>query len=152
MSDLNCISPFYSFNFSAFQLMKKRLYMACMLFVLLVSNKAKSQTVDSVFAYVCASGIQYPEIVMKQIILETGWLKTTYLMKRHNLFAFRYQRSYMRFPTWQASIDYYKQWQSKSLKTTDKDYYSFLVRIRYAASPVYIQTLKKIRFTKHCTQ
>lgn len=150
MSELNCISPFYSIEFSPFPLLKKRL-MVCVLFVILGSNSAKSQTVDSVFAYVCESGIQYPEIVMKQVMLETGWLKAPYLMKRHNLFAFRYQRSYMRFSSWQKSIDYYKTWQDKCLRKTDKDYYSFLVRVKYAASPVYIQTLKKIHFNKHCT-
>jgi hypothetical protein len=83
-------------------------------FVLLSSHDfgvAQSRlNVDSVFKYICKSGIKHPEIVIKQAVLETGWFKSPFLMSRNNIFAFR-TKKYLRFENWKACVDYYKNWQ-----------------------------------------
>ena len=99
---------------------------------------------DSVYAYILASDIKHPEIVLRQAILETGWFQSKHLMKRNNLFAFRSTKKYMWFNTWQQSIEYYKRWQLENYTNPDENYYSFLVRIKYARTPDYIKTLKRI--------
>lgn len=103
---------------------------------------------DSVYAYILASDIKHPEIVLKQAILETGWFTSKLLMKRNNLFAFRATKKYMRFDTWQQSIEYYKKWQLDNYTNPKENYYSFLRRKRYARHPDYIKTLKGIRLTR----
>lgn len=126
--------------------MMKPLRITLLTIWLIAAYTASAQTLDSVYAYIKESGIRYPEVVMRQAILETGWLKSPYLMKRNNLFGFRHRKTYMRFSTWQASVDYYKEWQNKHYTREGEDYYKFLQRIKYAQSSVYIATLKKIKF------
>lgn len=103
---------------------------------------------DNVFSEICSQHIQFPEIVMKQALLETGWFRNHYLMSRNNLFAFK-KVKYLDFITWQRSVEYYKEWQVKNLQESDNDYYLFLVRIKYA-SDGYIDHLKKIKWVKSC--
>ena len=103
---------------------------------------------DNVFSEICNQQIQFPEIVMTQALLETGWFRNHYLVSRNNLFAFK-KVKYLDFITWQRSIEYYKEWQLKNLKPSDKDYYLFLVRIKYA-SDGYIDHLKKIHWNQSC--
>jgi flagellum-specific peptidoglycan hydrolase FlgJ len=114
-------------------------------FCLFFFISSEAQLIDSVYTYIKESGIQHPRIVMKQAVLETGWFKSPYLMKRNNLFGFRYKKAYMKFDTWQKSVDYYKKWQAKYYKDPNEDYFTFLLRIKYAQSPTYIQTLKRIK-------
>jgi flagellum-specific peptidoglycan hydrolase FlgJ len=104
--------------------------------------------VDSVFNYICKSGIKHPEIVIKQAVLETGWFKSPFLMSRNNIFAFR-TKKYLRFDNWKACVDYYKNWQDRKYKDTTENYYDFLVRIKYA-TPEYPKHLKKIKLSKSC--
>ena len=99
---------------------------------------------DSVYAYILKSDIKHPEIVLKQAILETGWFQSKHLMRRNNLFAFRSTKKYMWFKTWQACIEYYKRWQNDNYTNPKENYYTFLLRIRYARHPDYIKTLKQI--------
>lgn len=116
-------------------------------------HSLKSQSklnVDSVFSYICKVGIQHPEIVIKQAILESGWFKAPFLMDRNNLFGFRY-KSYLRFNSWKESVEYYKKWQDKRYKNKNEDYYSFLIRIKYATSTQYLTNLKKIRYSNSCS-
>lgn len=113
----------------------------------------KSQTklnVDSVFSYICKVGIQHPEIVIKQAILESGWFRSPFLMSRNNLFGFR-AKNYLHFSSWKESVEYYKKWQDKRYKNTKEDYYSFLVRIKYATSSQYLTNLKKIKYSNSCS-
>ena len=103
---------------------------------------------ENVFLEICNQEIQFPQIVMTQALLETGWFRNHYLLSRNNLFAFK-KVKYLDFITWQRSIEYYKEWQLKNLKPSDKDYYSFLVRIKYA-SDGYVYHLKKIHWDQSC--
>ena len=121
--------------------------------VLLLPTFIKAQRgnplLDSVREYICEKGIKHPDIVMKQAILETGWLQSKYLMGRNNLFGFRVTKEYMRFKSWRHSVDYYKDWQDRKYKDPKEDYYKFLVRIHYAVKE-YPDNLKKVRYNKTC--
>ena len=103
---------------------------------------------DSVFAYIKACGIKHPEIVMQQCLLETGHLKSAYLLKRNNLFAFRITEEYMNFTNWKESVDYYKRWQDRHYKNENENYYSFLTRYKYSGSHNYVEVLKKVSIKK----
>ena len=103
---------------------------------------------DSVYAYILAANIKHPEVVLKQAILETGWFQSKHLMRRNNLFAFRATKKYMWFKTWQDCIEYYKRWQLDNYTNPKENYYSFLLRIRYARTPNYIKVLKHIKLTR----
>jgi len=105
---------------------------------------------DSVFEYVCFLKIKHPNIVMRQVILETGWLKSKYLMSKNNLFGFRH-KNYITYASWKECVDYYKKWQDKHYTNPNEDYYSFLVRKKFAVSN-YPPLLKKIRFDRTCPE
>ncbi|MFN5182136.1 MAG: glucosaminidase domain-containing protein [Bacteroidota bacterium] len=128
----------------------RSLFIYCLL---LASFGIKAQRgnplLDTVREYICEKGIKHPDIVMKQVILETGWLQSKYLMNRNNLFGFRVTKEYMRFKSWRHSVDYYKGWQDRKYKDPNEDYYKFLVRIHYAVKE-YPNNLKKIKYTKTC--
>lgn len=102
-----------------------------------------------VFLELCESGVKYPNVVMRQAILETGWFKSKYLMSRNNLFGFK-SNKYLRFNKWQDSVVYYKTWQDRKYDDTKYgDYYSFLTTIKYG-SPDYLSHLKKIKWEQEC--
>ena len=90
--------------------------------------------------------VKHPDIVLKQAILETGWFKSEYCVKRHNLFGFydSKNKTYMTFNTWQESVIYYKNWQDKRYK--GGDYYQFLSNIGYTykGDTMYSHYLKQI--------
>ena len=102
-----------------------------------------------VFSEICKSGIREPQTVMRQALLETGNFRSGFLMQSNNLFGFRAQR-YLQFGSWQDSVRYYRDWQARHHKPSDKTYYAFLSRIRYGA-PTYSQHLRKISWDHDCT-
>jgi hypothetical protein len=121
-----------------------------LLFILRFSEAQRGNPLlDTIREYICEKQIKHPDIVMKQVILETGWLQSKYLMSRNNILAFRYTKEYMRFKSWRACVDYYKSWQDRKYKNPKEDYYKFLVRINYAVKS-YPDHLKKIRYNKTC--
>lgn len=101
-------------------------------------------TPENVFDQLEKFGIQHPEIVLRQSILETGWYECTSCSLEHNnIFGFRYKKKYIEFDNWVEAVKYYKQWQDKRYK--GGDYYGFLKSIGYATSPTYISKLKSIK-------
>ncbi len=103
---------------------------------------------DSIFKYICASQILHKDIVIKQVIWETGWLKGKFLMSKNNLFGFR-AKQYLSFSSWQESVDYYQNWQKTHYLDPTEDYYKFLVRMKFSNSN-YPAHLKSIRYTATC--
>lgn len=104
--------------------------------------------IENVWKQLLKDSIQHPQIVMRQIIQETGWLKSNLCKTHNNLFGFRTDKGYLKFDSWQESIAYYKRWQQCRYK--GGDYYQFLVRIKYAGDPEYINRLKKIKLPSYC--
>lgn len=131
---------------------KKYQVIGAMCFILLTHNsfgqKKNLALIDSVACYLCASDIAHKDIVMKQVILESGWCSSEFLMSRNNLFGFR-AKKYLRFDTWQKSVDYYSSWQKKRYTQSNEDYFQFLDRIKYGASG-YSAKLKKVSYDLKC--
>jgi hypothetical protein len=96
-------------------------------------------TYDNIRSQMTENGLKHPEILMKQIKLETGNLKR---IKGNNLFGFR-KDDYLSFDTWVDCIKFAKVWQDKRYK--GGNYYAFLVKINYAEDSLYIEKLKRIR-------
>ena len=124
-----------------------------------VKGEAKTKTgplgqidqtlIAKVFDEICMNEIQEPQFVMRQAILETGWLRSPYLMRRNNLFGFK-KVKYLNFSNWQDSVAYYKGWQIKNPQLAGENYEQFLVRIKYG-SPSYLSALKTIQWNKSCS-
>jgi len=105
--------------------------------------------IDSVFNYICEKNIQYADIVIKQSILETGWMRGKFLMLKNNLFGFKNRKHYLKFNNWKESVDFYKGWQDRNYKNNEESYYKFLRRIKYGRK-YYISLLKKIKYDRVC--
>lgn len=100
-------------------------------------------TIENVYRELLTQEIEQPDIVIRQVIAETRWLKCRNCsLKFNNLFGFLTKSGYMEFDNWKESVRYYKEWQNKLYK--GGDYYSFLSRVGYATAPNYILLLKQI--------
>jgi flagellum-specific peptidoglycan hydrolase FlgJ len=98
---------------------------------------------ENVSLYLKALDVKFDSIVIRQAILETGWLESNACKNKHNLFGFTYRKKLMKFKHWKESIRYYANWQFR--KYTGGDYYQFLQDIGYAEDPDYISKLKSIK-------
>lgn len=116
-----------------------------------VWNTAKGQTPYEVYRECVAQGIEHPDIVTKQSILETGWYKCEQCALRYNnIFGFRLGYTateenplgYLKFDHWKDCVKYYAKWQRKWYN--GESYYKFLENIGYATSETYISKLKSI--------
>lgn len=113
---------------------------------LMFSNKASGQTLKEVKKYMDEIGVEKTEIVIKQVIEETGWLKCVNCsMDKNNLFGFRYKKKYLQFDNWKAGCDYLKRWQVRK-GYNGGNYYEFLARIGWATNPNYIKNIKSINY------
>ena len=91
-----------------------------------------------------AQGIEYPEIVMAQAILETGHFKSNACVNRNNLFGLRCgDGTYMYFNHWTDCVEAYKCY-IQDWKEIPKDYFSYLDSLGYAEDSLYIPKLKQI--------
>jgi flagellum-specific peptidoglycan hydrolase FlgJ len=103
-----------------------------------------AQTLDSVRTYINDSNLQHKDDVLAQAVLETGWFGcSSCSMDKNNLFGWFYKGKYLKFDTWQKSIDYYVWWQRIHYK--GGDYHSFLKRIGFATAKNYSREIKKIK-------
>ncbi len=132
-------------------LIKKHLsFVLLFVFLILVSagltaqQHPKTPSVQEVYTYIVCSDIKFPDIVLRQAIWETGWFKSKHMIHKNNLFGFRHSKKYMDFKSWQECINYYKGWQLRKYTREGEDYYDFLIRIKYAQSKKYIESLKSL--------
>lgn len=130
--------------------MKKRILL--MSITTLIYITGLGQNIDSVINYINTTDIKHKDIVVKQVKLETGNLKCTDCSRDvNNIFGFYYKKQYIKFDSWQDSVDYYSRWQTKWYK--EGNYYEFLDCIwkhkdgrcaRYAEDKDYTTILKTI--------
>src|ERR1035437_7007732 len=82
--------------------------------------------------------INSPDIVIKQIILETENCKcNNCCLDNNNLIGFTHNgKYYLYFNNWKSCIKYLKEYQLKYLHK-DENYYLFLKRIRWARDEQY---------------
>jgi uncharacterized FlgJ-related protein len=90
--------------------------------------------------------VKHPEIVLQQAIWETGWFKSDVCKDYNNLFGFKTDKGYLKFDTWQESIQYYKNWQDR--KYDSGNYYQFLMDLPYSGDSLYDTHLKSIHVNK----
>ncbi|MCB9196467.1 MAG: glucosaminidase domain-containing protein [Flavobacteriales bacterium] len=101
-------------------------------------------TPENVYNQLEKFGVEHPEIVLRQSILETGWFECKSCSLQHNnIFGFRYKKKYIEFDNWVEAVKYYKHWQDE--RYNGGDYYHFLKSVGYATSPTYISKLKSIK-------
>lgn len=105
--------------------------------------KSSELTPKNVKEYIHLIGIEHPNKVYRQFILETGRGKSYVCRTYNNLFGFRNNDGYMRYKHWTESIESYKRFQLK--KYRGGDYYRFLVNVGYAEDSAYICKLKMIK-------
>lgn len=84
--------------------------------------------------------VQYPDIVLRQSALESGWFTSLAWKTKNNPFGFRYKGEYLMFNNWHCAIIYMKDWQNKYYK--GGDYFQFLQASGYAEDTNYVETLK----------
>lgn len=116
--------------------------------VILFQSSSPAPSPDSVYAEIVRNGLQHPEIVLAQAILETGWFKCNGCsLNSNNLFGLYDSRckEYFYYENWKESIKGYKRGiQYKYDPSKHKDYYHFLKDVGYASDPYYIDKVKKI--------
>lgn len=90
-------------------------------------------------------GIQYPQIVYAQALIETGHFKSKLCTQYNNLFGLYNSRtrSYYRFDNWWDSVIAYRDKVQYKYKG-NTDYYTFLVNLPYATDPNYIRKIKQL--------
>jgi len=112
-------------------------------FGILIGLISSTPTPEAVYDYCIEQGIQEPEVVTAQAILETGWFDCEYCsLDGNNIFGFWYNDKYLNFDNWQGSVEYYKTWQDRRYK--GGDYYTFLKDVGYATDTEYVIKLKQI--------
>ena len=119
------------------------LYWLLFIAFLVISKLATSQPDTTGFKAMVYKHCKHPEIVMAQAVLESGNFKCNNCSwDYNNPFGFFWRGEYKKWDSWQQSIIYYRNWQSKLYK--GGDYYEFLKRVGYAEDPNYINKLKQI--------
>jgi hypothetical protein len=106
-----------------------------------------SQDTTGVREMIEAYGIEHPDIVMRQLCLESHYLDNNWKdgsswICCNNPFGFFYKGSYLEFDNLEHAIEYYKWWQNKLYH--GGDYYLFLERIGFATAEKYSSTLKSL--------
>lgn len=114
-----------------------------------------SPTEEDIYNYLVLCDIQHPEVVMKQIKLETGYFTSRIYKDQNNLFGLKY--AYNRpttaydknskngsaiYHSWKHSVIDYYLYQNKYYK--GGDYYSFLAK-SYAQDTMYVRKLRLIK-------
>ena len=100
---------------------------------------------ENLYNELVAQGVDFPEIVTAQAILETGHFKSYACLQQNNLFGLRDNKGkYMSFPHWTDAVAAYKKYIQRYNHPVPEDYYAYLQELGYAEDPQYIDKLKQI--------
>lgn len=107
----------------------------------LTSTNPENDLIDVLNYY----GVQHPDIVYAQAILETGYFNSRVYREYNNLFGLYNSRTkdYYKFNHWVESVIAYLEYIQYKYKSPG-DYYEFLDSIGYAEDPNYTNKLKRI--------
>ena len=92
---------------------------------------------------------KFPDIVLKQAILESANFESRFWKDRYNCFGFQIYKGWLKdyqvlhFKSPEECVKYYSAWQKRKYK--HGNYYEFLKRIGYARDKQYITKLKQIK-------
>lgn len=99
---------------------------------------------ENLYNELVAQGVDFPEIVQAQAVLETGHFKSYACLEQNNLFGLRKgDGTYMSFDHWTNAVAAYKKFIQK-YDQPPNDYYKYLEELGYAEDPKYITKLKQI--------
>jgi hypothetical protein len=108
-------------------------------------------TKENVYAEIMRCDVKFSDIVLRQVLLETGHFKSHNCLKRNNLLGMKggdkdssNVHGYKIYDHWRHSVQDYKSWQQKRITEDCADYYEFLQTWKYAESPEYENKLKSI--------
>lgn len=91
-----------------------------------------------------AQGVDFPNIVQAQAILETGHFKSYACLYKNNLFGLRNgDGTYMSFAHWTLAVAAYKKYIQK-YEEPPNNYYEYLRGLGYAEDSSYVEKLKEI--------
>jgi uncharacterized FlgJ-related protein len=100
---------------------------------------------ENLYNELVAQGVDFPEIVTAQALLETGHFKSYACLQQNNLFGLRDSKGkYMSFPHWTDAVAAYKKYIQRYNHPVPEDYYAYLQELGYAEDPQYIDKLKQI--------
>ena len=100
---------------------------------------------ENLYNELVAQGVDFPEIVTAQAILETGHFKSYACLQQNNLFGLRDNKGkYMSFPHCTDAVAAYKKYIQRYNHPVPEDYYAYLQELGYAEDPQYIDKLKQI--------
>jgi hypothetical protein len=103
-------------------------------------------TPGRVLIYLSEIGVEHPEIVTAQAIVETGWFRCSNCsLDFNNIFGFRVGGEYLQFENWKQSCDYYLAWQQN--RYAGGDYYDFLRLVGYAVDSLYEEKIRDVAST-----
>lgn len=107
----------------------------------LTSTNPENDLIDVLDYY----GVQHPDIVYAQAVLETGYFNSRVYREYNNLFGLYNSRikDYYKFNHWVESVIAYLEYIQYKYKPPG-DYYEFLDSIGYAEDEQYISKLRKI--------
>lgn len=105
---------------------------------------AKYPTIQYVYDAAVFYGLEYPEIVTAQALLESGHFTSKIFKSRNNLFGLydSKNREFYKFDSWQESVIGYRD--KVQYKYKGGDYYRFLDNLPYAEADDYIIIVKSI--------
>ena len=121
--------------------MKKIVVIFLLLFSSVLSYST-TLTVENLRKELNIQNVPYPEIVIAQSIIETGYFKSKLCVKYNNILGLRTKKGYKHYNSWKDCVADYKKLISSRYK--GGNYYSFLVKIKYASDKTYIKKLKLI--------
>ena len=105
---------------------------------------AKYPTKEYVYQAAVYYGLEYPEVVTAQALLESGNFKSKICKDKNNLFGLydSKNKEFYKFETWQESVVGYRD--KVQYKYKGGDYYAFLDRLPYAEAENYTKVVKNI--------
>lgn len=108
----------------------------------MITTDSTVLNLKNLYKQLLRDSVQFPEIVLKQAVAETGWLKSSACKKRNNLFGLK--NGVASYVTWQDCVKAYKAKIQSRYK--GGDYEQFLIKIQYAKDGrEYIKFLHKIK-------
>lgn len=101
-------------------------------------------TIPNLMAEIKKNGILYPDVVLAQAILETGWFKSSVCRNKHNLFGLRNPRTgnYYSFNHWTESVKAY--YTKVQYRYKGGNYLLWLDKIGYAETKTYIRSIVRV--------
>ena len=101
-------------------------------------------TISNLYREIVRNGVLYPEIVLAQAILETGWFRSSLCRDRNNLFGLTNPRTgkYFEFGHWTESVRAY--YTKVQYKYKGGNYLLWLRKIGYAEDPNYVRSVIKV--------